>query len=77
MVDCGLEYIIAHFIPTRSYRGETRRTWKIRREDQQVTGRGDYILGTIRNTFFNVGVREARMHTDHERVLEVLQGEGV
>ena len=41
-----------------------------------MTGRGDYILGTIRHTFFNVGVREARMHTDHERVLEVLQGEG-
>ena len=72
MVDCGLEYIIAHFIPTRSYRGETRRTWKIRREDQQVTGRGDYFLGTSRHTFLTQGFREALMHTDHWMFLVVL-----
>ena len=37
-----------------------------------VTGRGDYVLGTSRHTFFNVDVRVAQMHTDHWMVLAVL-----
>ena len=38
------------------------------------SGRGDYVLGTSRYTFFNAGVRDARMHTDHVMVMEELQG---
>ena len=39
VADCGLEYITDHFIPRRSYRGDRRWTWRMRRDDQQVTGR--------------------------------------
>ena len=48
----------------------------MRREEQQVTVQGDYVLRTRRHTFFKAGVREAWMHTDHRMVLLVLQGEG-
>ena len=37
---------------------------------------GDYVLGTIRHTFFNAGVRKAWIHTYHWMVLTVLRGEG-
>ena len=74
--ECGMEDMTPHFMPRRSYREDGRWICRMRREDRHVTGRGDYILGMIRHTYFNVGVREARIHTDHWMVLAVLQGEG-
>ena len=76
VADCGLEDMTDHFIPSRRYRGDGRWTWRMRREGRQVTGRGEYVLSTSRHTFFNAGVRETRMHTDHQMVLAVLRGEG-
>ena len=40
-----------------------------------MTGWGDYALGTSTQTFFNAGVRDARMQTYHWMVLPVLRGE--
>ena len=62
-------------MPKWWYRGGGRWTWRMQREGRKVTGRGDYVLGTSRYTFFNTGVREARMHTHHRMVLAELQGE--
>ena len=76
VADCGLEDTTAHFMPRRRYRGEGRWKYWNRREDRQVMGQGYYLLCTSRHTFFNAGVREARMHIDHRMVLEVLRGEG-
>ena len=42
-----------------------------------MTGREDHVLGTSRYKFFNAGVREVRMHTDHQTVLADLRGEGL
>ena len=39
-------------------------------------GRGDYILWTIQQEFYNVGIEEPRMPTDHRMVLRKLIGEG-
>ena len=39
-----------------------------------MTGRGDYIFYTNRHNFFNSGIREAQMNTDHQMVLSVFQG---
>ena len=55
--ECVLEDMTDHFMPRRGYRKDGCWTWQMRREDLQVTGRGDYVLGTSRHTFFNVGVR--------------------
>ena len=57
VADCGLEEVTDHFMPSRRYIGDGRWTWRMRREDPKMTGRGDYILGTIRNFFSNAGVR--------------------
>ena len=48
VTDCGLEDMTDHFMPRRRYKGYGCWTWRMRREGQQVTGRGDYVLGTIR-----------------------------
>ena len=72
----GLEDMISHFTLRRRYRVDGRWTWQMRREDRQVTEQGDYVLGTSRHTFFNAGVREARIHTEQRMVLAVCQGEG-
>ena len=40
MAACGLEDKIAHFMPRRRYRGNSRWKWRMRREERQVTGRG-------------------------------------
>ena len=41
-----------------------------------MMGRGDYVLGMRIHIFFNAGIREAQMHTDHRMVLSELRGEG-
>ena len=76
LANIGLVNLTAHFIPRRRYIGAGRWTWQIRREFIQVTGGGDYILSTYRQSFSDTGLREARIHTDHRMVLAVLQGEG-
>ena len=75
VASCGMQDITEHFIPRMRYRGDGRWTWRMRREDQKLTGRGDYILCTNRHNFFKAGIREARMNIDHRMVLAVLQGE--
>ena len=70
--DSRLVGMTAHFRPRRQYRGAESWTWHMRQEGRQVTGRGDYILRSDRNSFVNLGVREARLHTDHQIILPVL-----
>ena len=72
LADSGLGDVIAHFITRWQYRGKVNWTWQMRQEGRQVTGRGDYILRSDRNSFVNLGVREARLHTDHQIILPVL-----
>ena len=72
----GMVDTTENFMSRRKYRGNVRWKWRMRREDWQVTGRGEYILGTNRHHFFNTGIGEAWMNTDHQMVLAVLQGEG-
>ena len=48
----------------------------MQREVRKMKGQEDYVLGTSRYTFFNAGVGEARMHTNHWMVLAELLGEG-
>ena len=45
-------------------------------EGRTVSGRGEYIIISDRYDFTKAGVQEARLHTDHQMVLVVLQGEG-
>ena len=73
---CGLEDMTDHFIPRRRYRGSGCWTWRMQREGRKVKGRGEYVLGTIRCTFFDAGVIEARVHTEHRMVLAELHGQG-
>ena len=73
---CSLEDMTAHFMPRRRYRGYGRWTWRMRREDCQVTWWGYCILCTNRNNFFNTGIREAYINTDHQMVLTLLREEG-
>ena len=44
----------------------------MRREGRQVMGRVDYILRLDQDSFSKVGVREARLHTDHNMALVVI-----
>ena len=57
VADCVLEYMTDHFFPRQWYRGDGHWTWWMQREVWQVKGRGGYIIGTIRNRFFNAEVR--------------------
>ena len=41
-----------------------------------ISGRGDYILGTDFRYFYNVGITEPRMSTDHWMILAKLKGDG-
>ena len=50
---------------------------RISREGRPILVQGDYILGTRQLDFYNVGIREPRMLTDHRMVLSKLIGEGV
>ena len=75
VADYGLEDMTAHFMPRRRYIWDRLWKWQMRREERQVKGRGYYVLGTSRHTFFNAGVREARIRTDLCMVLVVPQGE--
>ena len=45
---------------------------RMRREGQQVTVQGDYVIGTSRHSFSKAGVIEAWMHTYHWMVLAEL-----
>ena len=51
-------------------------TWRMWREGKLISGKGDYILGTRYNYFYNVGIREPRIPIDHWVVLGELRGEG-
>ena len=44
------------------------------RERRHITGQVDYILGSDRRNFLNVGVREYWVTTNHQMVLECLRG---
>ena len=68
--------VTALFTPRRRYRGTGIWNWQMRREVILVTGKGDYILSSDKDSFFKAGVQEARLHTDNRMVLAVLRGEG-
>ena len=72
VAECGLEDTKAHFMKRSRYRGDGNWTWRIIRENQQMTGQGDYVLGTSIHNFFSAGVREAWIHIDHQMVLAVI-----
>ena len=46
------------------------------REGRQVTGIGDYILGTAWVYFRNAGLWEPSLHTYHRMMVVVIRGEG-
>ena len=48
----------------------------MRHEVSLVTGRGNYILSSDKDSFFKAGVQEARLHIYNQMVLAVLRGEG-
>ena len=39
-------------------------------------GRGYYIIGTDRRDFYNVGIKDLRMSTDHQMIQDELKGGG-
>ena len=41
-----LEDFTRHFTSHQRYREQSQRTWQMQNEVRQVTGRGDYVLGT-------------------------------
>ena len=49
---------------------------RIWREGKPILVRGEYILGTRQEDFYNVGIREPIMPTDHRMVLGELIREG-
>ena len=75
LLNSGLVDVTSHFVLRRRYIGAGSWMWQLQREVRQMTGRGDYILSSVRDNFFNAGVREARILTEDWMVLEVLQGE--
>ena len=75
LLNSGLVDVTSHFVLRRRYRGAGSWMWQLQREVRQMTGRGDYILSSDRDNFFNAGVREAIIFTEEWMVLEVLQGE--
>ena len=73
----GLEDVTRHFNPHQWYRVWGQCNFKMHREGRQVTGRGDYFLGTAQGYFTNMGLRDPRIYTDHRLILAVIRGEGV
>ena len=57
----GLSDQSLHFISRQRYRGVGGWSWSIWRDVRPILGIGDYILGTDRRDFYNVGIREIRM----------------
>ena len=47
------------------------------RDGRPILGRGGYILGTDHKDFYNVGMKEPRMSTDHGIILADLKEDGV
>ena len=56
------------------YRSGGYWTWRMWRQGKLISGQGDYILGTRYNYFYNVGIREPRMTTDHQILMVKLRG---
>ena len=48
VADCRLVDMISHFMSRRRYIEDIRWMWQMKREDQQLMGRGDYVLVTNR-----------------------------
>ena len=69
-----LTYQARHFLPRRKYRAEGNWTWRMWREGGPILGRGYYILGTTKQDFSVVGLREPITPTDHRMFLGVLLG---
>ena len=72
----GLTDQARHSVPTRRYQVEGNWMWRMWREGKPISVRGDYISGMTQQDFYNVGIREPIMPTDHRIVLGVLIGEG-
>ena len=70
----GLAYQAWNFSPRRRYRAERNWKWRMWREGKNISGRGDYILGTRQLDFYKVGIMEPRIPTDHRMVLYQLIG---
>ena len=63
------------FVPRWRYIGKESCSWRMWRDSIHITLRGNYILGTYRIDFYNVGIREPRMSTDHQMILDKLKGD--
>ena len=46
------------------------------RDRRPILGRGYYIIGTDRRDFYNVGIKDLRMSTDHQMIQDELKGGG-
>ena len=57
LVDRGLVNMTDHFLPRRKYQGAGSWAWSLQREEQRLTGRGDYILSIYRIIFIRAGLR--------------------
>ena len=75
-LDRGMANMTYQLITRQRYRGVGSWTWCMKREGQQVMGRGYCILSTDRRNFTNAGLQESCHGTDHNIILAMLQGEG-
>ena len=73
LMEEGLKYMAAHFLPRQSRWCREWRTWSIVQEGELVRSWTDYILGTYRRLFWNVYVRDQRHNTNHYMVLGCLR----
>ena len=44
------------------------------RDRRYISGQGNYILGTHQRDFYNVGIREPIMPTDHRMIPAEIKG---
>ena len=70
MAAYGLEDMLQHFQQRRRHR--RRHTWRQHRNEQWISSRCDYILGTDRRMFTTVAIRDPRFSSDHSMILAKL-----
>ena len=77
LVGHGLTDKARHFLLRQKYRADWNWTWRMWRDGRSILIWGDNILGTTRQYFSMIGIREPITPTDHRMVLGVICGDGV
>ena len=70
----GLEDMLDHFHPWRLPWCRYGREWRMVQEGEEVRSQTDYTLGTDRDLFRNVAVRDPQHNLDHYLVLGFILG---